>query len=158
EQGDGPEVGQKLAFQAVLVSPHFLFRIEKDPQKTDFISQYELATRLSYFLWSSTPDDELFKLARDNKLRGETLEAKVRSMLKDEKAKALTENFAGQWLNVRNLSSFSPDPQKFPTFNGSLRRAMIRETELFFHHVMTEDKSVLDFIDGDYTFVNAQLA
>jgi cytochrome c553 len=159
EQGDSPEVGIKLALQAVLISPHFLFRIEKDPEKDDFIGQYELATRLSYFLWSSTPDDELFKLAKEGKLRDDkTLEAQIKRMLKDNKARALAENFGGQWLNVRSLSSFSPDPKKFPTWNASLRQAMLRETELFFHHVMTEDKSVLDFIDSDYTFVNAQLA
>jgi cytochrome c553 len=159
EQGDSPEVGLKLALQAVLISPHFLFRVEKDPEKDDFISQYELASRLSYFLWSSMPDDELFKLAKEGKLRDDkTLEAQIKRMLKDNKARAMAENFAGQWLNVRGLSSFNPDPKKFPTWGASLRQAMLRETELFFHHVMTEDRSVLDFIDSDYTFANAQLA
>jgi hypothetical protein len=141
------------------VSPHFLFRIEKDPEKTDFISQYELATRLSYFLWSSMPDDKLTELAKAGKLRDDkVLKEQVERMLKDKKARAMSENFAGQWLNLRGLSSFSPDPKQFPTFNASLRQAMLRETESFFHHVMTEDRSVLDFIDADYTFVNAQLA
>src|SRR5262249_28192283 len=159
EHGDSTEVGLKLALQAVLISPHFLFRVEKDPEKDDFISQYELASRLSYFLWSTMPDDELFKLAGEGKLRDDkTLEAQIKRMLKDTKPRALSENFAGQWLNVRGLSSFSPDPKKFSTFNASLRQAMLRETELFFHHVMSQDKSVLDFIDSDYTFVNAQLA
>src|SRR5262249_32146427 len=159
EQGDQPEVGLKLALQAVLISPHFLFRVEKDPEKDALFSQYELASRLSYFLWSTMPDDELFKLAGEGKLRDDkTLEAQIKRMLKDTKARALSENFAGQWLNVRGLSSFSPDPKKFPTFNASLRQAMLRETETFFHHVMTEDRPVLDFIDADYTFVNAALA
>src|SRR5262249_40574118 len=146
DQGDAPEVGQKLAFQAVLVSPHFLFRIEKDPEKTDFITQHELACRLSYFLWSSMPDDELFRLAREGKLRdAKTQEQQIRRMLKDPRSRSLAENFGGQWLNVRSLSSFEPDPKRFPTFNAPLRQAMLRETESFFHHVLTEDRSVLDF-------------
>src|SRR5262249_22062871 len=125
----------------------------------DFISDYELATRLSYFLWSSMPDDTLFDLAKEGKLRDDkTLEAQVKRLLKDGKARALSENFADQWLNVRGLSSFEPDPKLFPTFDAKLRQAMLRETETFFHHVMTEDRPVLDFIDADYTFVNAQLA
>lgn len=159
EQGDAPDVGQRLAFTAALISPHFLFRIEKEPGKDGLITQHELATRLSYFLWSSMPDEELFKLAGANKLREpDVLEAQVKRMLKDNKARALAENFAGQWLNIRGLSAFEPDPKRFPGFNANLRNAMLRETELFFLHVVREDRSVLDFLNADYTFVNGQLA
>jgi hypothetical protein len=160
EQGDEPQVGQKLAFQAVLISPHFLFRVEREPaNKERLISPFALAARLSYFLWSSMPDEELYKIAEEGRLRYPgVLEGQVKRMLKDPKAKALAENFAGQWLNTRSLASFSPDPKRFPMFNDRLRQDMIRETELFFEHVMREDRSVLDFLDADYTFVNERLA
>jgi hypothetical protein len=161
EQGDAPEVGVKLALQAVLVSPHFLFKIEQDPDpKSDgLINQYELATRLSYFLWSSMPDGELARLAKEGKLRQpDVLEAQVRRMLKDPKSRALADNFASQWLNTRGLAGFSPDPKRFPTYSTRLREAMERETEMFFLHIVREDRSVLEFIDSDYTFVNERLA
>jgi hypothetical protein len=159
-QGDAPDVGVKLALQAALVSPNFLFRVERDPPGKDGpISQWELASRLSYFLWSSMPDNELFRLAREGKLHEpEVLEAQVKRMLADHKARALAENFAAQWLNLRNLDSFNPDPKRFPTFTPALRQAMVRETETFFLHVVRQDYSVLDFLDADYTFVNEQLA
>ncbi len=160
EQGDNPEVGVKLALQAVLVSPHFLFKVERIPvNKEGLISPFALAARLSYFLWSSMPDEELYRLADEGKLRRpEVLEQQVRRMLKDPKARALAENFAGQWLNTRSLSAFSPDPKRFPTFSDKLREDMVRETELFFLHVVREDRSVLEFLDADYTFVNERLA
>jgi hypothetical protein len=161
EQGDAPEVGVKLALQAVLVSPLFLFRIEQDPdpRSAGSINHHELATRLSYFLWSSMPDAELSRLAREGKLRqADVLEAQVVRMLKDPRSRALADNFASQWLNIRGLAGFSPDPKRFPTFDTQLRVAMQRETELFFLHVVREDKSVLDFLDSDYTFVNQRLA
>jgi hypothetical protein len=118
-----------------------------------------MASRLSYFLWSSMPDDELFRLARQGKLHDPAvLEAQVKRMLASPKARALADNFAVQWLNLRTLNSFSPDPKRFPAFNANLRGAMLRETEMFFMHVVQQDRSVLDFIDADYTFVNEQLA
>jgi len=153
-----------LAVQAVLVSPHFLFRIEQDPdlakaERVRTLDDFELATRLSYFLWSTMPDEELFTLARLHRLRqGDTLEQQVRRMLADPKAQALVENFAGQWLQLRSLKTATPDKQTYPEFDEALRDAMQQETELFFAAVMREDRSLLDFIDADFTFVNERLA
>jgi hypothetical protein len=164
KNGDGFETGIKLALQAVLVSPHFLFLVEldrrpNDPRSVRDLNDFELASRLSYFLWSSMPDDELFRLARERALRkGGVLEAQVRRMLKDSRARALTDNFAGQWLQTRNLKGFAPDPGLFPAFDEKLRAAMRKETELFFECVVREDRSVLDFIDSDFTFLNERLA
>ncbi len=164
QNGDSSTEGIKLAMQAVLVSPHFLFRIEIDKEATNPdavhpISQWELASRLSYFLWSSMPDEELFKAAREESLhKPDVLEAQVKRMLKDPRARALTENFADQWLTLRNLKGFAPDPKQFPTFNEPLRKAMLAETELFFEYVVREDRSILDFLDADYTFLNETLA
>jgi hypothetical protein len=153
-----------LGMQAILVSPHFLFRVELDPAPGDpggvrTLNDYELAARLSYFLWSTMPDDELQTLARLGKLRaGDHLEREVRRMLADPKSQALVENFAGQWLQLRNLDTAAPDKGHYPDFDEPLRRAMRRETELFFATIVKEDRSVLDFIDGDFTFVNERLA
>ncbi len=164
KQGDTFEQAVQVALQAVLVSPHFLFRVENDPQPHDpeakhRIVDYELASRLSYFLWSSMPDDELFQLAEQRKLhRTDVLEQQVRRMLKDAKSGALVENFGGQWLNLRNLDNAAPDPKIFPTFNDKLRADMRRETKLFVEAVIREDRSILDFLDGDFTFLNARLA
>jgi hypothetical protein len=162
DNGDDTETGMKLAYKAVLVSPHFLFRVEKDPKDPDGIRQlddFELATRLSYFLWSSMPDDELFDTARAGKLHERAvLEKQVRRMLRDRRSRALVDNFAAQWLQLRDLPQHSPDPKRFPIFNDALRRAMRRETELFFSNVIKEDRSILEFLDSDYTFVNARLA
>jgi hypothetical protein len=156
--GDGPEHGLRLAFQAVLCSPQFLFRIES-ADSSGRTSDFELATRLSYFLWGSTPDEELFAHAARGILRqGGNLARQVRRMLRDPKSRALSENFAGQWLQTRGLKEFTPDPARFPDFDESLRTAMIRETELFFDAVVRKDLSVLDFLDADYTFVNDRLA
>jgi hypothetical protein len=162
--GGSFEDGIQLALQGVLVSPNFLFRVEADPKsdKPDAVRQlsdWDLATRLSYFLWSSMPDEELFQLARDGTLRKDgNLEGQVKRMLRDDKARALVENFAGQWLQTRNLKDFTPDPALFPSFDEKLRLAMRKETEFFFAHVMKEDRSVLEFIDADYTFLNERLA
>jgi Protein of unknown function (DUF1592)/Protein of unknown function (DUF1588)/Protein of unknown function (DUF1587)/Protein of unknown function (DUF1585)/Protein of unknown function (DUF1595)/Planctomycete cytochrome C len=162
--GDNVTDGIKLALQAVLVSPHFLFRVEIDrepnnPEVVHPISEYELASRLSYFLWSSMPDDELFKLAREKTLRQPTvLEAQVKRMLQDSRSRALTENFASQWLQTRNLKGFTPDPAQFPSFDEALRAAMLKETELFFEHVVREDRGIVEFLDAKYTFVNERLA
>src|SRR4051794_30334266 len=147
--------------QAVLVSPKFLFRVEADAQPREDkpypIDEYHLASRLSYFLWSSMPDQELFDLAAKKEL-SKNLDAQVRRMLKDPRASALTENFALQWLQLRRLKTFSPDAKLFPTFNDQLRSAMLKETELFFAEIVREDRSILDLIDGRYTYVNDKLS
>jgi len=171
QQGDRFERGIQLAIQAVLISPQFLFRVELNsrgkPTKArtgnddpiQLIGDFELASRLSYFLWSSMPDDELWRAAVDGSLHSaDTLDKQVRRMLRDPKAQALVDNFAGQWLQLRNLRSLNPDRGRFPNFNDKLREAMIRETELFFGAVMRGDLSILEFIDSDFTHVNEQLA
>ena len=144
--------------RAALCSPYFLYRIEEDPAKgTAPINEYELASRLSYFLWSSMPDDELFALAEKNELRAHQ-EEQVRRMLKDPKARALTENFAEQWLHLAALKRATPDPKLFPDFDEPLRQAMREETERFVEHVIEDDRSIMDFLDADYTFLNERLA
>jgi hypothetical protein len=162
DAGDDFESSVKLALQAVLVSPHFLFRGESQPQPDNIkavypVDEFALASRLSYFLWSSMPDDELFKLAEQGKLR-KNLEVQTRRMLKDPKARALTENFAGQWLQIRNLATVTPDSKEFPGFDDALRQSMAQETELFFTDIVQRDRSVLEFLTADYTFVNERLA
>lgn len=165
-QSDGEplERGIQLALQAVLASPHFLFRLEFDPEAGPSgshhpVGPYELASRLSYFLWSSLPDDELFALAQEAKLRDpRVLRQQVARMLKDPRSQALVENFAGQWLQLRNLESAQPDPDRFPDFDESLREAMRRETELFFRWILEQDRSLIDFLDANYTFLNQRLA
>jgi len=158
------EQGLQLAIQAMLVSPNFLFRIERDPNPTDptkvhKITDLELASRLSYFLWSSMPDDELRSLSVAGKLRAPgVLEAQVKRMLADERAATLADNFAGQWLEVRNLDSVKPDPQKFPEFTPELRDDMKTETRLFFTHILKENLPLSDFLDARYTFLNERLA
>ena len=163
DKNDEPfETGVQFALEAVLTSPHFLFRVEIDKEKGETshpINDWELATRLSYFLWSSMPDAELFDHARKSDLHNrQVLEAQTRRMLKDPKAHALVENFADQWLLIRNLKSATPDTTMFPSFDEPLRRAMQKETELYFENVVREDRSIIDFIDSDYTFVNERLA
>ncbi|MBY0526349.1 MAG: DUF1592 domain-containing protein [Gemmataceae bacterium] len=161
KRGEKWEGGVQLAMQAVLVSPKFLFRVELDDRPTTkdphSIDEYQLASRLSYFLWSSMPDDELFALAEKKQLTA-NLDAQVQRMLKDAKAKALVENFAMQWLQLRRLQSVTPDPKLFPNFNERLRSAMLKETELFFEAIIKEDRSILDIIDGDFTYLNEPLA
>jgi hypothetical protein len=153
-----------VALQAVLVSPHFLFRVELDPEPGSprgvrTLNDFELATRLSYFLWSSMPDDELSMYARLGALRsGNNLDTQVRRMLADPRARSLVDNFAAQWLQLRNLKTAAPDKGTYPDFDEPLRQAMAQETELFFEAVMKEDRSVLDFLDADFTFVNERLA
>jgi hypothetical protein len=164
KNGDDFDKGLQLAMKATLCSPNFLFRVEKDfkivgEKFAEPITQFELATRLSYFLWSSMPDDELFEVAKQAKLRDKAvLENQVRRMLQDSKARALTENFAGQWLQLRSVAQLSPDPKLFPHFNDELRAAMIKETELFFEHLIKENRNILEFLDADWTFVNGPLA
>jgi hypothetical protein len=157
----------RLPLKAVLVSPNFLFRIEEDrPASLDprsghgyRVTDYELATRLSYFLWSTMPDDELFKLAADNKLSDpKTLDAQVRRMLADPKARALTDQFATQWLQLAKLETARPSTEFFPTFKPALRQAMHDETVAFFDHLRADDRPVTDLLDADYTYLNAELA
>ncbi|MDB6016825.1 MAG: Protein of unknown function (DUF1587)/Protein of unknown function (DUF1592)/Protein of unknown [Pedosphaera sp.] len=162
KDGESFETGIKLALEAVLVSPNFLFRDESqpepdNPQSIHPIDEYALATRLSYFLWSSMPDEELFKLAGQKKLRA-NLTRQVQRMLKDPKADALVVNFADQWLQIRNLANVTPDPKTFPEFNNDLRNAMNRETELFTGFIIKQDRSVLEFLEANYTFLNERLA
>lgn len=140
-----------IALRAVLVSPHFLYRGEIQA------GEYALASRLSYFLWSSMPDDELFTHARKGTLR-KNLDQQVQRMLADPKAGALTDNFAGQWLQTRNLANLTPDYKTFPQFDEALREAMRKETEMFFEHIVHEDRSILEFLTADETFLNARLA
>lgn len=161
-EGDSFEASVKLALQAVLVSPHFLFReeLQPEPDNPDSvhpISEFALASRLSYFLWSTMPDEALFHLAERGGLRAR-LEAEVQRMLADPRASALTANFAGQWLQFRTLEVVAPDRQEYPGFDDTLRAAMRRETELFFETILREDRSVLEFVDADWTFANERLA
>jgi hypothetical protein len=151
-----------LTLQAVLVSPQFLFRIESEAQPDEpgdvhLLSEYELASRLSYFLWSSMPDEELFHLAAERKLRA-SLPAQIRRMLHDRRSQALAENFAGQWLQFRRMESVAPNPALFPNFDDALRSAMVSETEMFFNSIVQEERSVFDFLDADYSFINERLA
>jgi hypothetical protein len=159
KDGGSFEEGLAVAIQAMLVSPRFLFRVEGGPLTSGMISQHDLASRLSYFLWSSMPDDALLQAADRGTLnRPSVLDAQVRRMLLDEKANALVQNFGGQWLQVRKLESVKPDNKKFVDFDEYLRMSMERETELFFESIMREDRSILDFIDCDYTYLNERLA
>jgi len=161
KRGDKWEAGIQLALQAVLVSPKFLFRVELDDRPDSAephpIDEHQLASRLSYFLWSTMPDEELTALAAKKELTA-NLDAQIKRMLKDPRSKALIDNFAMQWLQLRTLKNFSPDPKLFPTFDDKLRAAMLKETELFFDAVMREDRSILDLIDADFTFLNRRLA
>lgn len=160
--GSGFEQSVKTALTAVLVSPHFLFRGElqpepDNPRQTHPIGDFALASRLSYFLWSSMPDEELFREAGKKNLR-KNLDFQLRRMLKSPKATALVENFASQWLQTRNLSTFAPDKKVFPGFDESLRQAMSRETDMFVEYILTADRSVLEFLSADYSFLNERLA
>ncbi len=170
KQGESFERGIQLATQAILTSPHFLFRVETNPkdakadpkyggEKIGLLDDYQLASRLSYFLWSSLPDEELFDCAARGALKDPAvLEKQTRRMLKDQKAQALADNFASQWLTLRNLDTFTPDPDYFPDFNENLRTAMRQETSLFFQAIVREDRSIMDFLDADFTYLNEPLA
>ncbi len=156
--------GIEMALRAVLTSPEFLFRVERDPAnarpgQSYRISDLELASRLSFFLWSSIPDDDLLNLAVAGKLHEPVVqEQQVRRMIADPRSKSLTTDFAGQWLYLRNLAAAVPDARLFPDFDDNLRQAMQRETELFFENVVKEDRSVIDLLGADYTFLNERLA
>lgn len=162
-QADGAkwEAGIQEAIKVILCSPKFLFRLELDdrPQTPEPypIDEFQLASRLSYFLWSSMPDDELFELAKQNQLTV-NLEAQVKRMLADPKATELARDFGSQWLQIQRIATVTPDSERFPTFGRRLRAAMLRETELFLESIFREDRSVLDLLDADYTFLNQELA
>jgi hypothetical protein len=158
------EAGIEMAIRRMLADPEFIFRFEPPPAgvaaKTAYrVSDTELASRLSFFLWSSIPDEELLKLAIDSKLhQPAVLERQTRRMLADPKARSLVTNFANQWLFLRELKNANPDVTIFPDFDDNLRQAFQRETELLFESVIREDRSVLDLLDSDSTFVNERLA
>lgn len=160
----GFEAGIEMALRAMLASPKFAFRIERDPEGTAAgrvyaLSNFELASRLSFFLWSSIPDDELLAAAEAGRLREpETLAKQVRRMLADAKSQAMVTNFAGQWLHIRNLRSATPDKNDFPNFDRTLLQAFERELNLFVGSIISENRSVLDLLTADYTFVNERLA
>ncbi len=187
KQGEPFEKAIRLPMKAVLVSPHFLYRIEEDPKDPmggtvlpagagatpagstvplgkdpvgiRTISDFEFATRLSYFLWSSMPDEELFKRAVAGDLRKpDVLEAQVMRMLKDAKVRALSENFAGQWLQLRNIKLLAPDKGYFPGWDDALKAGMVGEAEAFFEFVVQNDRPILDFLDADYAIVNDRMA
>lgn len=158
------EHGIEMALARVLSSPKFIYRIEEEPANLKpgdiyRISDVDLASRLSFFLWSTGPDQELINLASQGRLKDPAvLEQQVRRMLKDPRSEALAINFAGQWLNLRGLQAFSPLPHLFPDFDDPLRQAMRREVELLFDSIVREDRSVVDLLTADYTFVNERLA
>ncbi|MGH9785917.1 MAG: DUF1592 domain-containing protein, partial [Terriglobia bacterium] len=164
KDGGGFEAGIAMALQKVLVSPEFLFRIERDPsdaapESAYRLSDLELASRLSFFLWSSIPDDELLNAAARGTLRDPAvLEQQARRMLRDSRSKSLVRNFAGQWLYLRNVRMVQPDVETFTDFDENLRGAFQQETELFLDSMLREDRSVLDLLTADYTFVNERLA
>src|SRR5262249_38615195 len=158
------DAGIELALSAILVNPQFLFRVEREPAglapKTAYkVSDLDLASRLSFFLWSSIPDDELLDLAERNQLRKpEVFGKQVRRLLADGRSRNLATHFAAQWLHLRNLDSIVPDLRLFTDFDDNLRKAFRQETELFFESVVREDRSVLDLLKADYTFLNERLA
>lgn len=163
-RGENFEAGVRAMLKPLLVSPQFLFRIEQDrkangEERGANVDDHELAVRLSYFLWSTMPDDALLAVADRGKLSdGAVLEAQVRRMLADRKAHALTENFAVQWLQLKKLRNARPSQEFFPTFNNRLKDAMFQETVTFVDKLREEDRSILDLLDADYTFVNDVLA
>ncbi len=160
----GFDIGILRALEAIIVDPEFLFRVERDPANVPAGTAYrltdlELASRLSFFLWSSIPDEELLDVAVRGKLKHpEVLDQQVRRMLADERSKALVDNFASQWLALRNLRDVGPIPELFPEFDENLRDAFQRETELFVESQLRDDRSVLDLLTANYTFVNERLA
>jgi mono/diheme cytochrome c family protein len=161
---DGFEGGVEAALRRLLVSPEFLFRYEADPVAAKpgapyKVSDLELASRLSFFLWSSIPDDQLLDIATKGQLRNPgAIEAQVKRMLADPRADAIARNFAGQWLYLRTIEGSVPDVYLFPNFSENLRRDFRRETELFFQSILHDNKSALDLVTADYTFVNERLA
>jgi hypothetical protein len=172
KDGETFDGGIRLALEAILASPEFLFRIERDPRPAaviqaaaatrptaHYVNDYELASRLSYYLWATMPDDELYKTAKSGKLRQpEVLQAQVRRMLADPRSQNLVDNWAAQWLQLRNLGRTKPDPKRFPNVDDELLDAMRKETSLFVGEIVQKDRSILDFIDAPFTYVNGPLA
>src|SRR5207247_7591675 len=160
----GFDIGIQAALERMLMSPNFLFRVERDPQNiapdtTYRVSDLELASRLSFFLWSSIPDDQLLDLAERGELKDPAIfEQQVRRMLGDPRSGSLVANFASQWLYLRNIGSKTPDPKLFPEFDENLRQAFQQETELFLESTVRENQSVLRLLDANYTFLNERLA
>ena len=163
-ESGGFDAGIRSALRVLLTSPDFLFRSEPDPADAEpgaiyAVNDLALASRLSFFLWSSLPDEELLEVAARGKLSDpKVYDTQVRRMLADRRATALVTNFAGQWLYLRNLQSARPDVQEYPNFDENLRDAMRRETELFFESIMRDDRSVLELLTANYTFANQRLA
>lgn len=163
-KSEGFEAGIEAAVSSILVNPEFIFRIERDPSQAKpgvpyKITNLELANRLSFFLWSSIPDEELLDAAIEGSLSNPNiLEAQTRRMLSDPKAINLVENFATQWLHLRNLEAIVPDLRLYPDFDDNLRQAFRKETELFFESVLSEDRSIMDLLKADYTYLNERLA
>ena len=159
------DAAMQRAFMTVLVSPKFLFRLElHNPGKGTGagdapvpLDEFQLASRMSYFLWSTMPDEELFEQARRGELT-KNLDSQVQRMLADPRSKSLVDNFAMQWLQLQRLKTVAPDPKLFPSFNDQLRNSMMRETELFFNAIIREDRSILDLVDADFTYLNETLA
>lgn len=164
EGGESYEASLQVGIQALLVSPHFLFKMESPPEKTftqeyPMLNSFELATRLSYFLWSTMPDQRLFQLARSNQLqKPEVMKVEVKRMIDDSRSMEFVENFAAQWLTLRKLDLFQPNPQMFPSWNDQVRGLARRETLTFFHGVMKDDLSILTLLDADFTYLNEPLA
>jgi mono/diheme cytochrome c family protein len=164
EQGKDFDEGIRVALQSILANPQFIFRFEHQPNiagqgQPQRIDDLELASRLSFFLWSAPPDDELLRVAATGTLHtNAVLQKQVRRMLADQRSNALATNFAVQWLNLKNLNEVLPDPYLFPNFDHNLAQSMLRETELFFGSVVREDHNVLDLLNADYTFVDERLA
>ncbi len=160
------ESGMQVAVEATLVSPSFLYRTELDPREVvgkdggnHLLSSYEMASRLSYFLWSSMPDDTLLRLAAQGKLQNpDVLKAQVARMLKSPKSQALATDFADQWLELRKLNVIQPDASQFPQYDSKLRDSMRTESEMYFENIVAQDRSIIEFLDSDYTFLNAPLA
>ena len=156
--------GIEMALSGVLVSPSFLFRAPAAPAgagpgDVHRLADLDLASRLSFFLWSSIPDEELLQAAEQGRLGSpDELSRQIGRMLADPKARALVENFAGQWLHLRNVADWTPDPERFPHFDDGIRHAFQRETQLFLEHLVRDDRSVLELLDADYTFLNEGLA
>jgi hypothetical protein len=161
---EGFEVGVRTALQAILASPHFLFRLEEAPEGVHpgasyRLSDLDLASRLSFFLWGTTPDDALLELASEDRLSNpEVLEQRVERMLEDRRSEALATRFASQWLRLQDAEDNQPEPYLYPDFTGQLRDDLVRETELLFDHLVREDRSLLELFTSDYTFLNERLA
>ena len=164
EEEEGFEIGVRTALQAILAGPSFIFRLEQAPPEVApgesyRIADVDLASRLSFFLWAASPDDELLTLAAEERLSDPAvLELQVRRMLADPRAEALSTRFASQWLRLQDAEDNQPEPYLYPDFTGQLREDLIRETQLLFDHLVQEDRSLLELFTADYTFLNERLA